>query len=214
MRTILIAISFAVFNSGIAGLSAQSFVATLSHTFTRFDTAVSGAAVNTGIADLDAIALKFPDQWASHFYSAYAHIKYSFDLAGKAQRDQLLDEAEAALNKAEKLSPANEEIFILRGWCAKARLAVDPQDRWKKCNALYEEAIGKARKINAENPRIYFLDGQGYFYKPKLWGGGKDKAKAYFLKAKELFAKEQKGDVMRPYWGEKANDAFLEKCNH
>jgi hypothetical protein len=214
MRTLVIVIGFAAFNLSVAGIYAQPFEEGLSHAFTRFDTAISAAAMDAGMADLDAIAVKYPDRWAGHFYSAYAHIKRSFDVTDKTRRDQLLDDAEAALIKAEKLSPTNEEVFVLWAWCAKARMAVDPQDRWKKCNELYDEAIGKAKKINAENPRIYFLDGQGYFYKPKLWGGGKDKAKSYFQKAKELFTKEQKGDIMRPSWGEKANAEFLEKCNH
>jgi hypothetical protein len=213
MKPITIAASLALLNLGIARVSAQPFEESLKHAFIRFDTALSPSSIMAGTSDLDALAVKYPDKWASHFYSAYAHIKNSFGITDKSQRDQSIDGAEAALNKAERLSPDDEEIFILRAWCAKARMAVDPQDRWKKCNALYDDAIAKAKKINAENPRIYFLDGQGYFYKPKLWGGGKDKARARFQKAKQLFAKEYKGDILRPSWGEKANEEFLAKCN-
>jgi len=213
MKSITIAVSLALLNLGAIRSSAQPFEESLKHAFTRFDTASSRSSMAVGAADLDALAVKYPDMWAGHFYSAYAQIKTSFSLTDKNLRDQLLDGAEAALNKAERLSPHNEEIFILRGWGAKARMAVDPQDRWKKCNALYDDAIGKAKKMNPENPRIYFLDGQGYFYKPRLWGGGKDKARVCFQKAKQLFAKEDKGNVLRPSWGQTANEEFLAKCN-
>jgi tetratricopeptide (TPR) repeat protein len=213
MKPIIIVIWLVVLNPGMARVGAQPFEESLRNAFARFDTALSRPSIVAGTADLDAIAVKYPDRWASHFYSAYARLKTSFGLTDKGQRDQLIDAAEAELDKADKLSPNNQEVFILRAWSAKARLAVDPQARWKKCNALYDEAIGKAKKIGAENPRIYFLDGQGYFYKPRLWGGGKDKARPFFQKAKQLFAKESKGDILRPFWGEKANEEFLAKCN-
>ena len=213
MRPITIAVFLTLLQLSVISGSAQPFEESLKHAFTRFDTASSRSSMAVGTADLDTLAAKNPDKWAGHFYSAYAQIKTSFSLTDRNLRDELIDGAEAALNKAEKLSPNNEEIFILRGWCAKARMAVDPPDRWKKCNALYDDAIGKAKKINAENPRIYFLDGQGYFYKPRLWGGGKDKARVCFQKAKQLFVKEDKGNLSRPSWGEKANEEFLSKCN-
>jgi hypothetical protein len=209
----IIAFWLTLLQPGIASVNGQSFEELLTRAVTRFDTAMSRSSIGAGTAELDEIAVKYPDKWASHFYSAYAHLKGSFAGTDKGRRDQLIDGAEAALNKADRLSPGNQEIFILRAWSAKARLAVDPQDRWKKCNALYDDAIAKAKRINPENPRIYFLDGQGYFYKPRIWGGGKDKARACFLKAKQLFAREDKGDILRPSWGEKANEEFLAKCN-
>jgi tetratricopeptide (TPR) repeat protein len=212
MKIVVIAAWVVLVGTGSA--RAQSFEGSLQHVFTRYDTAMSPALIAAGASELDAIAVKYPDKWAGHFYSAYAHIKRSLGLTDKGQRDQLIDGAEAELNKAERLSPNNEEVFILRAWCAKARIAVDPQERWKKGNAQYDEAIGKAKKINAENPRIYFLDGQGYFYRPRMWGGGKDKAKGYFQKAKLLFTKEDKADILRPSWGEKANEEFLAKCRN
>ena len=211
MKPFVIVAWFVFLTPGNAG--AQSFEVSLQHAFARYDTAMSPASIVAGASELDAIAVKYPDKWAGHFYAAYARIKQSLGLTDKNQRDQLIDKAVAELNTADKLSPNNEEIFILRAWSAKAWLAVDPPNRWKKCNAQYDDAMGKAKKINAENPRIYFLDGQGYFYRPKLWGGGKDKAKVYFQKARLLFAKEDKGDILKPSWGEKMNEEFLVKCS-
>jgi hypothetical protein len=78
---------------------------------------------------------------------------------------------------------------------------------------VYDDYIAKAKKINSENARIFLLEGQGPFYKPKMWGGGKDKAKPYFEKAKELFAKEDKSSLLKPHWGEKENEEYLKQCN-
>ncbi len=38
-----------------------------------------------------------------------------------------------------------------------------------------------------------------------MYGGGKEKAKPEFEKAKELFAKESKTSILKPNWGEKQN---------
>jgi hypothetical protein len=78
---------------------------------------------------------------------------------------------------------------------------------------VYDDYIAKAKKINPENPRIFFLEGQGPFYKPKMFGGGKNKAQPYFEKAKELFAKEDKTSLLKPHWGETENEEYLKQCN-
>ena len=134
-------------------------------------------------------------------------------LTDKTKRDQYLDVANQYLEKAEKLSANNQEIFILYAWSAKARIAIDGADRWKKYGEIYSEYINKAKKINTENPRIYLLEGQGMFYRPKLYGGGKDKAKPYFEKAKQLFAKEDKSNVLVPNWGSDENELLLKQCD-
>jgi hypothetical protein len=46
-----------------------------------------------------------------------------------------------------------------------------------------------------------------------MYGGGKEKAKPYFTKAEELFAKEDKSAVLKPHWGEKQNQDFLKQCD-
>ena len=46
-----------------------------------------------------------------------------------------------------------------------------------------------------------------------MYGGGKEKARPYFEKAKELFDKENKTSALKPIWGEKQNLDFLKQCN-
>ena len=192
---------------------AQPFKDMLTSSFTRFDSATEIPAMTAAASHLEMIAVKNPDKWASYFYSAYAHIKLSYKLGDKDRRDQYLDEADASLTKADKLSPNNEEIFILQAYSAKARIAASPKERWKKYGDIYSDLISKAKKIKAENPRIYFMEGMDPFWRPKIWGGGKNKAKPYFQKAKELFSKEDRSDILKPYWGQQANEEFLKQCD-
>jgi len=209
----LISIVCTLLSLTFSTLKAQSFEETLKSSFAKFDTATSVRTRTEASSKLDTLELQNPDKWAGHFYSAYAHILLSFALTDKQQRDRYLDAADTSLLKADKLSPNNEEIFILRAYAAKARIPVNPQNRWKKYGDIYSELITKAKKLNPENPRIYFLEGMDPFWTPKIYGGGKDKARPFFQKAKELFAKEDKSDLLKPYWGEHANEKFLKQCD-
>ena len=185
----------------------------LKYLFTAFDTTSSAPAMTTLLPRLDMYVQQNSTSWASYFYSAYARIKLSLKLTDKGVRDQYLDAADAMLTKAGQLSPNNEEIFILQAYSGKARIAADPGGRWKKYGDVYSGFITKAKKINPENPRIYFLEGMDPFWRPKIWGGGKSKAKPYFEKAGALFSKESKADILKPYWGEEANEEFLRQCD-
>ena len=195
-----------------AATKAQSYINTLKSSFDRFDTATSIPAQIAAASQLNMIAQKNATSWASHYYAAYACIKISLKLTDKDQRDQYLNAADASLLKADKLLPNSEEVLVLQAYSAKARIAVDPKERWKKYGDIYSDFISKAKNINPGNPRIYFMEGMDPFWKPKIWGGGKNKAKPYFQKAKELFAKESKSDILRPYWGQQANEEFLKQC--
>ena len=213
MKKVKVTIVLAMLSLTYSATKAQSFENTLGSSFTKFDTATAIPAMKAAASQLDMIARKNPASWAGNFYSAYAHIKISYKLTDKDQRDQYLDAADTSITKADKLLPNSEEIFILRAYSSKARIAVDPKERWKKYGDIYSDFISKAKKINPENPRIYFMDGMEPFWKPKIWGGGKNKAKPYFQKAKELFDKEDKIDILRPYWGRQANEEFLTQCD-
>ena len=203
----------ALFCLAASTLHSQTLEEALKNPLTRLDAAKNEQELLSGSAQLDMIANKWSDQWAASFYAAYSKIKLSLKLTDKAKRDYYLDAANALLEKADKLSPNNQEIYILCAWSAKARIAIDGKDRWKKFGDVYDDYITKAKKINPENPRIFFLEGQGPFYKPKLWGGGKDKARPYFEKAKDLFAKEDTSSLLKPHWGEKENEELLQQCN-
>lgn len=212
MSTLKIATLLSVLCLTIGSLKSQTLEENLRKSLDKFDAAKTEQEMIGASSQFDLIGNKWGDQWASSFYAAYAKIKISLKLTDQARRDQYLDAADLLIDKANKQSPNNQEILILAAWSAKARIAVNGKERWKKFGDVYDDYIAKAKKINAENPRIFFLEGQAPFYKPKMWGGGKEKARPYFEKAKELFAKEDKANPLKPYWGEKENEDYLNQC--
>jgi hypothetical protein len=199
--------------STVSQVKAQDMDSSLTATYRSFVSAVTMGDLMAGNNKFNLIAAKWPDQWAANYYAAYSNAFISTKEADVRRKDQLLDMADDYVAKMTSQNGGSDESMVLMAYVAYARYLVDPASRWKKYLDLMNSNLDKARKANPDNPRIYYLEGVPLFYRPKLYGGGKGKAKPYFEKAKELFAKQESGDITKPYWGEQENADYLAKCS-
>lgn len=200
---------------GYTSSYAQDMNEALQKTFTAFDSSRDATVKKAKANKLDLIAKKWNDEWAPHYYNAYAKSQLTFMMPADDMetKDAMLDEAEAELAEAVALlGKDNSETYVLKAMLAQARMAVDGRNRWQKYGKLFEDNLREAKKLDEENPRIYYLKGTATFFTPKAFGGGAKNALPYFEKAKPLFAKEAKGDMTDPYWGSYANDYFIGQC--
>jgi hypothetical protein len=88
---------------------------------------------------------------------------------------------------------------------------VDPPSRWQQYGAAVNENREKAKQLDPNNPRVYFLEAQNLFGTPKEFGGGKDKAKPLFEKSLELFKTYKPSNSLYPNWGQKSSEQMLEQ---
>lgn len=199
------------------GASAQTadYAPVLNTTFITFDTTHTDVSAKESAGNkLVLIAKKYPDAWAPQYYAAYSRIQLSFTEKDEAKRDAYLDEADTYLADAIRLlGKKTDETHVMAAVIANARMAVKPQQRFQKYGKIFDDELEAAKAINAANPRIYLERGISKFYTPKMFGGGKKAAEPYFNKAKDLFAKESKGDILKPYWGEPTNNYFIGLIN-
>lgn len=196
---------------------AQDMNEALKKTFLAFDTTQDLAVKTAQSNKLALIAKKWNDEWAPHYYNAYAKTQMSFMMPENEmdKKDAILDEAETELNEAiTLLGKETDEICVLKAMHAQARMAVDGRNRWQKYGKLFDENLQKAKDLNEENPRIYYLKGTSLFFTPKMFGGGAKKALPYFEKAEPMFAKEEKSDMTNPHWGAMANKYFIVQCKN
>jgi len=194
-------------------LKAQTMEESLSKTFLQMDSVKNLSDMMTISAQFDRIADKWNNEWSTNYYAAYANVIASFIVADSKKKDLFLDEADKYLEKVKSLGSEDDETYVLAALITNARIAVDGQNRGMQYGPILNQYIVKAEKINPDNPRIYYLKGTSLFYQPEMYGGGKEKAKPYFERAKELFAKESKASVLKPHWGEKQNLDFLKQCD-
>jgi len=209
IKTTISILAFAITTSE---LRAQEPNQMLSDAYKSLETATGMGNLMAADNRFTLIAEKWSDDWAANYYAAYAAILVSLQETNTQRKDQLLDQADKYVTKLTSLRPSSDEGMVITAYAAFARFLVDPRNRWKKYLDLMNSNLDKAKKVNPNNPRIYYLEGIPEFNKPKLYGGGKDKAKPYFAKARELFAAQDTSSIAKPYWGEKENADYLIKC--
>ncbi|TDW96402.1 hypothetical protein EDB95_4231 [Dinghuibacter silviterrae] len=204
-------IALALLTVGSAG--AQSLSGSLGDAYTKLMSARDEGALMQAGNRFSLIAAHWGQEWAANYYAAYAKAFISQKVDEAAKKDALLDEADKFVAQMNALHPNSDEGQVLTAYVAYARMMVNPSSRWKTCLPVFNASLAKAKQVNPSNPRIYYLEGVPLFHKPKVWGGGPDKAKPDFEKAKELFARQDTTSILKPYWGEQDNNDYLSKCN-
>jgi len=152
-------------------------------------------------------------QWAPYYYAALA-LSTAGWMPEITDKDANAEKMLAFCTKAEVVAPDNiakSEIETVRNMAATQQMMVNPQARWATYGKASGEALQKATTLNANNPRIYYLQGMGMMGTPVAFGGGKDKAKPLFEKAIELY-KAEKPATFYPDWGKKQAEEALAQC--
>ncbi len=170
-------------------------------------------------ADFQVVANSFvriaeaeADKWLPFYYVSYCYMNYIFAGEGKEDIDKTLDKAEGNLKKARELSPDNSEIEVLQGWIYQGRIQVDPMGRGQLYSEKAAISFGKAKNLNPDNPRVYFLTGQNVLYTPEMFGGGQEAACPYFQEAKEKYATFKPETPISPSWGKEYNNKLAASC--
>jgi uncharacterized protein (DUF4415 family) len=162
---------------------------------------------------MERIAAAEAEEWLPNYWLAYCFAHDNFRKQDSAEKDQLLELAEKAIEKAEELSEEhNAEIAIMKAQIASARMSVDPMNRYQEYGEKFQKAIQDAIRFDAGNPRIYYLQGTSAFYTPENFGGGKAIAKPLFEKALEKFNNFELESAIYPNWGSYETEYFLTQC--
>ncbi len=176
--------------------------------------------MNTGdAAELRALANKLeraatvaPADWLPRYYQAYALLINVFQSQDTDnQKDQTLDQAEAALAQARKLGGDESELLTLQAYLYQARLGVSPMQRSAKYSRLVMEAVAQAKALNPANPRAYLVGANNVYYTPSVFGGGAGAAKPLYEEAKAKYAAFQPAHPLAPNWGQDQVTARLKK---
>jgi hypothetical protein len=176
------------------------------------------------LSDISAAFARIADaeksQWLPYYYGALAQVNAGYmiytaaaskgDMSGLAkQLDPLAEKAELLLNKSEELSKDNSEIFAVKKMIATLRMMADPMSRYMQYGPMAQKALDAARKLNPENPRVYYLAGLDMFQTPEQYGGSKTEAKKLFEEALKKFESAKLSNSIEPHWGKAETQYFL-----
>lgn len=162
----------------------------------------------------ERIAGAEPKEWLPRYYAGLEYVYLGFTGKTEAEKDKYLDQADANLKAAEALSPDNDELAVLKAYIAQARMVVDPASRWQQYGPLFQAGLEKAKSLNANNPRIYVLEGSSLMFTPEQFGGGPGTACPVLKQASEKFATFKPASDLHPNWGQKNIEPMLAKCKY
>jgi len=196
-------------------VKSQSVDTSLAQTYSAFAAAKTYPQYLFASNQFKLIAKQNSTYWLANYYAAWSLAILSFQEPNKDNKDPMLDEADAFFKKIESMDSTNDEVAVLGGLLAQARLSVAPSSRHGKYGAIANAYFATAKKLNPNNPRIYYLQANSLFYTPKLFGGGAEKALPLYQKAEDLFIDDPGAmvkDIDKPYWGKEVNEDMIKKC--
>jgi hypothetical protein len=156
-------------------------------------------------------------KWMPYYYASYCTIMAGYNSMpmdgsmadNSGVIDPFADKAQALLTKATELSQENPEIYIVWKMVHGLRMMGNPMQRYMTEMPLADEALQKAKGMNAGIPRIYILEAQDKYFTPEQFGGSKTEAKVLFEKARDLFETFKPESSIAPNWGKATVAYFL-----
>ncbi len=150
------------------------------------------------------------DKWLPYYYAAQCNYLTGW-MNPKADKDKVGEKSKDLIAKAEAIEH-NSELYCLEQMVAILQMTVDPMSRYQSYGALATTALDNAKKADASNPRIYYLQGQTLMNTPEAFGGGKAVAKKLFEKSLELYKIFKPASPFHPDWGKEEAEKGLAAC--
>ncbi len=189
----------------------EVYIKKMKETLQLMDSAKSVQDLQEVSAQFERIGDMEKTQWLPYYYAALAQTNIGW-MDQKIDKDKLADKTKMIISKAEAIEK-NSELYVLKNMVATQQMLVDPQNRWMSYGTEAGTALETAKKLDPENPRIYYLQGMSMFSTPEAYGGGKDKAKPLFQKSVDLFKTKKPASELHPKWGQNIAEDMLAKCS-
>lgn len=162
--------------------------------------------------DFKRIGDKEKTQWLPYYYAAFSTIqkgRMTMREGKLADLDPIAADAQKSLDLAMDLSKDNAENLILQKMIHGLKMMVDPQARFMSEGMLAADALSKAEKIDAGNPRITLMKAEDTYFTPEQFGGSKARGLELFQKSLDQFKIYKTKSALDPNWGKGEAEYFL-----
>ena len=162
--------------------------------------------------DFKRIGDKEKTQWLPYYYAAFSTIqkgRMAMREGKVADIDPIAADAQKSLDLAMDLSKDNAENLILQKMIHGLKMMVDPQARFMSEGMLAADALSKAEKIDAGNPRITLMKAEDTYFTPEQFGGSKARGLELFQKSLDQFKIYKTKSALDPSWGKGEAEYFL-----
>lgn len=206
-------LSVIVFIAGLSASIAQSkFESAMSIGLEQMKAAKSPAEIAETASFFERVGDAEKTQWLPYYYAALSLYKGAW-LDQKADKDKVAEKCKDLISKGQAIEKT-ADLYCLVQQVAILQMMVDPMSRWQTYGPFAKDALADAKKADAKNPRIYYLEGMTVFNTPENFGGGKALAKPLFEKSVELYKTYQPATPFHPNWGKEEAEKMVTSCNN
>lgn len=165
------------------------------------------------VKSFENISKESPNQWLPIYYASYANLSVLFfsNNLTPTEKKEYLSKAQKQLNVALTIDDKESELHVLQAFIYLMSINA-PEEGYDLSNKAIQ-SLQKAKALNPNNPRIYYLEATNEFYKPTEFGGGKAAAKPILEKANRLFETQSHENTLLPQWGQQHNRVLLSQCD-
>ena len=197
---------------GLASASDTSYYAVLRTSLALSDQEYSIPAYQNLANTCERILVLKKNEWLPLYYCSYAYTHMAYMTKDEERKDALLDKAQACADSALAINPGESEIQLLVALICYGRMEINPMFRATTYFPRASDALEKAKALNPENPRIYYLEGKSTLYKPDFLGGGAEAAFPILEKALQYYREFEAPFDIYPHWGEENTIDLYEEC--
>ena len=149
---------------------------------------------------IEMVANASKSDWISQYHASFQNAVLSIEKKDTAEASRMLNKAEEFIKTANSIQPNESEIVLLRAMINGMRIGQNPS-LGAALGPDVMKGYAEAKKLNAENPRVYLVLGESYMYMPEEAGGGMKVAKANLEIALKKYENEKHDDPAWPTWG-------------
>jgi hypothetical protein len=141
------------------------------------------------------------ENWLPYYYASQIKIVESFPMTNRAQKEQMLKEAQNLLDKAKNRDADTVEIMILQAMLHTSRLIIDPSTYGMKLAPVISGIYTEASKLAPNNPRLFLSKTEWDMGTAAYYGEDPTKYCPTLEAGFVLFAEEDYAPTVAPTWG-------------
>ena len=161
---------------------------------------------------IEMVAKASNTDWISQYHASFQNAVLSIEKKDTAEVRKMLNKAEEYIKTANSIQPNESEIVLLRAMINGMRIGMNPS-LGATLGPDVMKGYAEAKKLNAENPRVYLVLGESYMYMPEEAGGGMKVAKANLEIALKKYENDKHDDPAWPTWGKDRALKLLAEIN-
>ncbi|MRT94757.1 M48 family metallopeptidase [Ancylomarina sp. 16SWW S1-10-2] len=165
------------------------------------------------IALFERIAANEKENWLPNYYIGLISATQVLSRKEKEHAPALLKQAQESLDKANKISRNNSELFCLQGLINTAWVTLDPMNNGQRLSAVIIEDYRKAIELDENNPRPLYLLAEYQINSAKYFGNDTESFYEMIKASLKKFDNFKAPSAFYPNWGKERANLLLKAQN-